>query len=586
MGCCGSLTSSSTGLPPINAIPPEARGQRFMQSGENVECWANRTQSTQDKSGGTPPPGKIITAAVASACDLSFEQTIEAYPPEGGSVTNWPTPVWTPPIDAVMTYTAGQQLKISGKFTAKDEGQTFELKVTAEFSDGTSDTKSYSLKPVKCNPDEDAITLINPFPGSRITAPFNEIRPKTGGGTRAHKGLDFGNGGGTGPCVSAADGKVIGCNSSDMAGGSGFTGYGYWVQIQHCDKSGKPMCNTFYAHLASISVSTGQTVAKGQTIGQVGGTGPHGPKSYTPHLHFELHIAGSCKDPVPYIQPKAPVKAGVNNAPIATGDPAAPGNSSANYGPAPAPGTSRVEADGTYQSTPTAGENTGKAINKGTVDTANTQCAGKEEPPLNPADTPPPTTEETPPCVEMLTLEQLQKSMPTCGNRCNEYLNAINQVIKEDIVFDLSDKCGTEARERVAMFLAQVGHESGNLAYKNEIWGPTAAQSRYEGRKDLGNTQQGDGYKFRGRGLIQITGRSNYEQFKAASGIDCVSNPDIITSSPYLCAKTAGWYWKTRKLNTKSTDIVGATKKINGGTNGIADRERKWAASKTALNVA
>lgn len=585
MGCCGSLTPSLDGLPPINSIPPEARGQRFMQPGENVECWANRTQSTDDKSGGTPPPGKIITAAVASACDLTFKQTIDAYPPEGGTITNWPTPVWSPPVDAIMTYTAGNSLKIDGKFTANDENKDFVLSVTVQFSDGSSDTKTYNLKPVKCTPDEDAITLINPMPGARITAPFNEIRPKTGGGTRAHKGLDFGNGGGKGPCVAAADGKVLAVNASDMSGGSGFTGYGYWVQIQHADKSGKPMCNTFYAHLDSISVAAGQKVAKGQQIGIVGGTGPHGPKSYTPHLHFELHIAGSCKDPTPYIQPKPPVKAGVNNAPVATGDPPAPGNSSKNYPSQPAPGQSQVETDGTFQSTPVQNENAGNAINKGTVETAGKQCAGKEEPPLSPAETPPPAPTETKPCVEMLTIEQIQKIMPSCGNRANEYVNALNRVIKEDVIADLSDPCGDEARKRVAMFLAQIGHETGNLKYKNEIWGPTAAQSRYEGRKDLGNTQPGDGYKFRGRGLIQITGRSNYEQFKNATGIDCVSNPDIITSDPYYSAKTAGWFWKTRNLNAKSNDITAATKKINGGTNGIADRERKWAAAKSILNV-
>ena len=189
MGCCGSLTSSSTGIPPVNAVPPEGRGQRYMQPGENVECWAERTQTTDDKSGGTPPEGKIMTASVAPACDLSFKQTIEAYPPIDGSVTSWGALVWNPEPKATFTTTEGQNtLKIDGTFDTADENVQFELKVSVTFSDGSTDEKSYSLKPVKCSPGEDSITLINPFPGSRITAPFNEIRPKTGGGTRAHKG--------------------------------------------------------------------------------------------------------------------------------------------------------------------------------------------------------------------------------------------------------------------------------------------------------------------------------------------------------------------------------------------------------------
>lgn len=583
MGCCGSLTSSSTGIPPVNAVPPEGRGQRYMQPGENVECWAERTQTTDDKSGGTPPEGKIITASVAAACDLSFKQTIEAYPPTDGSVASWGALVWSPEPKATFTTTEGQNtLKIDGTFDTADENVQFELKVSVTFSDGSTDEKSYSLKPVKCSPGEDSITLINPFPGSRITAPFNEIRPKTGGGTRAHKGLDFGNGGGTGPCVAAADGKVIGVNGSDMAGGAGFTGYGYWVQIQHADKSGKPMCNTFYAHLSSVSVSSGQTVAKGQTIGQVGGTGPHGANSYTPHLHFELHVSGKCKDPVPYFQPACPVKAGVNNAPVATGEPAAPGNSSANYGADPAPGTARTNSDGSYQSTPVDGANNGKAINKGTVESTAKECENAKEPPLSDAETPPPAATEEAACVDMLVLTQMQKAMPNCGNRCNQYINHFNRVIKESVIDDLSDKCGEEARKRVAMFLAQCAHESGELRYVREL----ASGEAYEGRKDLGNTQPGDGKRFKGRGVIQITGRANYKKLGEFLGVDLESDPDRLASDDYLAVASAGWYWKTRKLNNVKDSISAATKKINGGTNGLADRERKWASAKTALSVA
>lgn len=574
MGCCGSLNSSSTGLPPILAIPPEGRGQRFMQPAENVECWAARTQTTDDKSGGTPPPGKIITASIAIACDLTINQTIEAYP-SPGATTTWDPIEWSPqPSFAVTETPSGNSLKLSGNLS-NDENTTFEVKATANFSDGTSDTKTYTIKATKCNPDEDSITLTNPFPGSRITAPFNEIRPKTGGGTRAHKGLDFGNGGGTGPCVAAADGIVLSVNANNLAGPAGMGGYGYYVTIQHSNKTGKPMCNTLYAHLASISTSPGAKVAKGQQIGMVGGSGKQGLNSYTPHLHFELHIAGSCKDPVPYMEPKPPVKAGVNNSTIGKGDPPAPAGSSANYGSAPPPGSNRTNPDGSFESTPTAGENKGNAINTGTIETAGSQCIGKEEPPLDPA-TPDQIAEQ--PCIEMVTLEQLQKIMPTSGDRANQYIGHINKVIKEDVVYDLPDQCGEEAKRRIRMFLAQIGHESGELRYMSEI----ASGSAYEGRSDLGNTSPGDGVKYKGRGAIQLTGKANYRQFGNAIGQDLVSNPGVVATDDYLSIKAAGWYWRTKKLNNATT-LVAATKKINGGTNGLADRERKWAKANTAI---
>ena len=540
MGCCGSLTSSSNGLPPINAIPPEPWGQRQMESGETVECWAARTQGTDDKSGGTPPPGKIITAGIAVACDLSFNQRIDAFPAEGTTVASWAY-VAEPAFSSGISFAAGTEksTKFSGTFTADEEGKEFTIDVTVTFSDGTTDTKRYMIKPTKCTEDEDSITLINPMPGSRITAPFNEVRQKSdGSGTRAHKGLDFGNGGNKGRCVAAADGKVIGVNKSQISGGAGYGGYGYWILIQHSNKKGKPMCNSFYAHMDSISVSTGDTVSKGQDIGVVGGSGSHGMNSYTPHLHFELHIQGMCKDPAAYIQPAAPVKAGVNKAPLMTGFPPAPGNSSGNYGPAPEAGKTTSGPDG-YQSEPAPNENKGKAINNGTVEMASKQCdKEKEEKPLPPQAVGVPT-----PCGSMVTLEQLQKSMPGSGSQASKFLDAINTTIKDHVLDGLTDPCGDEAKQRVAMFLAQVGHETGSLKWQNEIWGPTAAQTRYEGRKDLGNVQPGDGAKFAGRGLIQLTGRSNYQAFSTAIGDPSImSDPQKVATDTNLCAKAAGWF--------------------------------------------
>lgn len=132
---------------------------------------------------------------------------------------------------------------------------------------------------------------------------------------------------------------------------------------------------------------------------------------------------------------------------------------------------------------------------------------------------------------------------------------------------------GIDTPRRVAHFLAQVGHESGDLRYQEEI----ADGYAYEGRKDLGNTQPGDGPRFKGRGLIQLTGRANYEKFGAAIGRDLVSgdNPGLVASDPQLAVDVAGWFWSTRGLNTlaDADDLSGITRRVNGGLNGLADRQ-------------
>lgn len=138
--------------------------------------------------------------------------------------------------------------------------------------------------------------------------------------------------------------------------------------------------------------------------------------------------------------------------------------------------------------------------------------------------------------------------------------------------------------QRRAMFLAQIGHESGGLKYTTEIWGPTPAQSRYEGRKDLGNTRLGDGYKFRGRGLMQTTGRDNYWTTGQALGVDLWAMPELL-SQPSLAARSAAWFWSAKGLNQIADrgDNLAATKRINGGTNGLADRQALYAAAMQAF---
>lgn len=132
--------------------------------------------------------------------------------------------------------------------------------------------------------------------------------------------------------------------------------------------------------------------------------------------------------------------------------------------------------------------------------------------------------------------------------------------------------------KRVAAFLAQIGHESGRLRYAREIWGPTPAQTRYEGRADLGNTKPGDGKRYMGRGLIQTTGRFNYAKTRDGLAKFCAV-PDFELypqelESAQWAAMSAGWYWKTKGLNelADAGSFETITKRINGGLNGIADR--------------
>lgn len=128
---------------------------------------------------------------------------------------------------------------------------------------------------------------------------------------------------------------------------------------------------------------------------------------------------------------------------------------------------------------------------------------------------------------------------------------------------------------RAAHFLAQLCHESGGFRYPEEIWGPTPHQERYEGRTDLGNVLPGDGYRFRGRGYIQLTGRDNYKEYAADVGTDLVSDPDLVTELPWSL-DVAGWFWQKRSINVLADkdDFLAVTKRINGGTNGLDDRKR------------
>ena len=123
---------------------------------------------------------------------------------------------------------------------------------------------------------------------------------------------------------------------------------------------------------------------------------------------------------------------------------------------------------------------------------------------------------------------------------------------------------------RRSHFLAQLAHESGSLRFAEEL----ASGEAYEGRADLGNTQPGDGRRFKGRGLIQLTGRANYASYQAATGIDCISQPALLSRDAVIAADVAGWFWSSRELNDQADrdDVTSVTRIINGGYNGLEDR--------------
>lgn len=140
---------------------------------------------------------------------------------------------------------------------------------------------------------------------------------------------------------------------------------------------------------------------------------------------------------------------------------------------------------------------------------------------------------------------------------------------------------------RIAAWIAQIGHESGGFRFTREIWGPTDAQRRYEGRIDLGNTVPGDGSRYRGRGLIQITGRSNYARAAAALGVDVVAEPEMLETDG-MAALSAAWWWSANGCNqlADAGNFDALTRRINGGLNGIEDRRRRHAIAVTALQEA
>ena len=168
-----------------------------------------------------------------------------------------------------------------------------------------------------------------------------------------------------------------------------------------------------------------------------------------------------------------------------------------------------------------------------------------------------------------ITQQQLLQILPNAGPVAGVFVPVLNAAMGHYQIV------GTK---RVAAFIAQIGHESGQLKYVKEIWGPTAAQARYEGRKDLGNSVAGDGSKYRGRGLIQITGRSNYMACGEGLGLDLIKQPELLEKPQHACM-SAAWFWATKGLSTLADagQFDKITQRINGGQNGAADRQALYA---------
>lgn len=130
-------------------------------------------------------------------------------------------------------------------------------------------------------------------------------------------------------------------------------------------------------------------------------------------------------------------------------------------------------------------------------------------------------------------------------------------------------------------YLAQIAHESAELRYSEEI----ASGKAYEGRKDLGNVYKGDGARFKGRGLIQLTGRTNYTTYKAFCGFDVVKQPELLCK-PVGAIRSSMWFWWKKGLNELADmdDFMTITKRINGNKpNGVENRKEYLARAKKVL---
>lgn len=180
--------------------------------------------------------------------------------------------------------------------------------------------------------------------------------------------------------------------------------------------------------------------------------------------------------------------------------------------------------------------------------------------------------------LQELTRDEVLYIMPMAQKRVDKYLPYINQY---------APVYGVTTTLRMAHFLAQIAQESGQLQYVREL-ASGAAYDTGAKAKALGNTPEkdGDGQRYKGRGLIQITGRSNYNAVSKALGVDFIAHPEKLEEPEYAVA-SALWYWQSHGCNELAdlNDSVKVTRRINGGTNGLDDRLRYLGRAKTVFQV-
>lgn len=182
----------------------------------------------------------------------------------------------------------------------------------------------------------------------------------------------------------------------------------------------------------------------------------------------------------------------------------------------------------------------------------------------------------------MITENDMQKIMHNLDQaKCEAYFPFLREALAE---FEIN----TPLRE--AAFLAQVAHESGEFKWMEEIWGPSEAQKRYEPpaakARELGNTERGDGKRFKGRGPIQITGRANYKKYGEMLGVDLVNDPESAATAS-VGFRIAGAYWKSHGLNELADrqEFKQITKSINGGLTGYPERLAYYTRAKQVLGA-
>ena len=167
--------------------------------------------------------------------------------------------------------------------------------------------------------------------------------------------------------------------------------------------------------------------------------------------------------------------------------------------------------------------------------------------------------------MQLVSEKQLQhifKEAP--AERIRRFLPLLNKTLEE---FEINTP------QRIRMFLAQIGHESGQLRYVKEI----ASGEAYEMRRDLGNTTSGDGVRYKGRGLIQLTGRKNYAMASLALDLPLLESPELLEEPQNAC-RVSGWFWSNNNLNSFADAglFKEVTRRINGGMNGYADRYKLY----------